>query len=175
MTGYIQQVFGTTRKRKDVLFIDPGVTGAGFAFWPSLVLGRKRTLRPTTHGCLPAPRDDWIARGDRIAEDCWVIAKTYGLSLLVVEWPTLWSGSGKSHAAAVKGNLNKICVGVGMVIHALRDWKAEVILVKPGEWKQQLSKEVVEDRIHDELGDDFEVESHAGDAVGMGLAAVGRL
>jgi hypothetical protein len=72
------------------------------------------------------------------------------------------------------GDLQHTLVFIGMVAYHCEG----IVLVKPSEWKGQLPKSVVERRLRVTLGNsvcrDLGIESHAWDAIGIGLWARGR-
>jgi len=155
-------------------FIDAGVTGTGYATW--LKMPKQRPARPDDVGCISAsPSRSWADRAayitTRLAED---VFDNHGSALVVIEQPTLWSGSAKSQAAAEGGNLGKMMFLIGMIAQVLQQDGINLLLVTPNEWKGSMPKSVVITRIKRVLKG-WSPRSHAADAVGMGLSALGML
>lgn len=80
--------------------------------------------------------------------------------------------------AAQAGSVYKLAFLVGYIAHAF-DFECEVIVTTPMEWKGQLPKDVIQRRVISRLGAakciGLNIRSHAWDAVGLGLWALGRL
>ena len=76
-------------------------------------------------------------------------------------------------ASASRVDLFKLTILTGVLADVAYTDGAEVVLVKPGEWKGQLSKESAGRRIKRAFGKRW--PNHVEDAVGIGLAVQGRL
>ena len=162
----------------NVLFIDPGLTGTGFAFFPTVITSRaKGTVFDAREEGLytgvwrPTGSKLW---GGKTADACaWLNGLVGGIkpNLVVIEYPELWTGSAKSIASASTGKLFKLTYlvgGYGEVVRRLPCTRLP-ILVTPTEWKGQLPKEVVINRINQKIKNLEKIRDHEGDALGMGL------
>lgn len=95
-----------------------------------------------------------------------------------VEWPQIRSGA-VGHAAAVRGDVSALAYCCGAMCEMMRALgpRTECALLPVSEWKGQLPKAVVNKRIaraigtEDKCGESF--DSHAWDAVGVGLVGKG--
>ena len=160
-----------------VLAIDPGLGGTGWALW---------TVESET-GSIP----DGVgvihgkAKDDTLAARCEEIAHRLILTGMETSWMTptavlielpqhMASAAG---IAAQSGGIYKLTFLAGYLARALHP--AEVFVVTPGEWKGQLPKHVIQSRVERVLGQDMcktlNIKSHAWDAVGLGLWAMGKL
>lgn len=78
--------------------------------------------------------------------------------------------------AAQKGSVYRLAFLVGYLVRALEPMESEIVL--PVEWKGQLPKAVVQDRVSRILGkqvcEEQNIRTHAWDAVGIGLWRLGR-
>lgn len=162
-----------------VLFVDPGLGGTGWAFFP--IVKTNATNAPK----LPESSGVIHAQDKRTGERCWqscaseIVHAFSGTlaalrpDLIVLEYPELWSGSATSHASAASGDLFKLAFLTGQL--AMAAWSvmaALPILITPAEWKGQLNKTIVLERLAD-YG--IKAKNHEGDAIGMGIAAQGAL
>ena len=97
---------------------------------------------------------------------------------MVFEFPELFSGNAKSQASAGRGDLFKLTYLLGGLADRAREYTGRLpILMTPQEWKGQLPKDIVIKRIEKAFGPEYasQINDHEGDAIGMGLAAQGRL
>lgn len=156
--------------------IDPGLGGTGWALWTSRAM-------PDAVGVV---RD--VTKDESLANRC---AELSGKLLVALEHEnrlvhrpdTYVFLEMPQHMANVKGiaaqagSVYKLTFLVGYL--AARFCKCQVVVVTPGEWKGQLPKDVVQRRVTRILGwdtvEDLNIQSHAWDAVGLGLWAMGRL
>jgi hypothetical protein len=158
---------------KNVLFIDPGITGTGLAFFQPLV-AHKPTKTYSRAG--KGYGGDWQHQSHMLAgwlEECLWNSKNVRAPSVVIEFPRTF-GSAKSYAATVDGSLSKLVYLIGLYSAVV--WKVtwrQSILLDPCEWKGQLPKKVVDGRIESAGWGTY--HNHVSDAVGMGLAAIGRL
>ena len=158
-----------------VYAIDPGINGTGWAFWE----GDRR--RPQAVGVIPAVRH---AADDPLANVCrqvarsvkTVIALSGGLDKGVhvyIEMPMMMTNA--AGIAAQKGAVYKLTFLVGYISCIVHP--CAVFEVQPRQWKGQLPKSIVEDRIRTTLGSrvckQLNIRTHAWDAVGLGLWANG--
>lgn len=171
----------------DVVTIDPGLGGTGWAYWYSMNVSptniTKKARPPDFTGVLRVPKKikDW--------ED-----KAYGYSklfeqlvkrslpeadedgrLFVIEFPQLFSSSSISFASAQRGDLFKLSYLVGMYSQIIYSSKvpSEIDLVSPNAWKGQLTKKATNKRIMRTIKKKY--RDHEADAVGIGLYLQGKL
>jgi len=160
-----------------VLFVDPGLGGTGWAYFPWIQANAtKKTLAaPTITGVLTAPTNEkWDNRAWSYCAQFAGIINSCEPETVVLEYPELFSGDAKSQASAARGDLFKLTFLIGGLAQVAREATGKLpILVLPKEWKGQLPKPVVINRIKKQLG--IDCQDHEGDAVAMGLAAQGRL
>jgi len=144
--------------------VDPGIGGTGVAQFISSEEAPIETVS------IVSRRKGWRAKVDGIVEAFMSMLDEdlESPTCVVFEFQELWSGSSTSMAAGSKGDLFKLTFLTGRLAQVAYDAGAEVVLVKPGEWKGQLSKKAVDRRIDRALGLAF--GNHVSDAVGMGLA-----
>lgn len=163
----------------DILFVDPGVGGTGYAKYDELVRTGRKTKRdakvPTTFGVLHAAS---TSKGEKSVDE--ICAKFRSLlevthsEHVFMEYPRYFSGSAKSHAATVKGDLillTYLIGGLGEIVRTVTG--RSPVLIFPEDWKKGLPKKIVLDRLEEFLGIKF--KNHEADAVGMGLYFQGFL
>ena len=162
-----------------VLCVDPGLGGTGLAFWSSLSGSTRASLEPLATQVLKGPASGkytWVYRAKEISFDFRISLIALKPQKVVFEVPGLWAGSAKSMASATRGDLFKEAMLVGMLMHAALELEGcDIYTVTPLEWKGQLSKQAVDNRIVRALGRRRTFPNHVSDAVGMGLAAVQKL
>lgn len=161
---------GGQRMWKHVLTVDPGLGGTGLAFWPTLSRCSRARL-PAWTRVVNAGRMSWQERAFEIAEHVRNLSVSAGI--VFIEIPRLWTGSKTSRASASRGDLTKLSVLAGAILHAMRLTPREIVTAFPSDWKGQLPKPAVDARIQRALGRQY--PDHAADAVGMGLAIQGVL
>jgi len=170
-----------SRFMENVCFIDPGLGGTGFAFFPHIVTAAtsgKNSLVPPriTANYKGGAKESWEAQVCTITSACcgaWVAA---GAQTVVIEFPRLFTGNSVSMASAKKGDLFKLTYLVGALGFAAKQITGNLaVLVEPQEWKGQLPKDVMAARMAKVWPDLHIISSHAADACGMGLAAQGGL
>jgi len=158
---------------KTILAIDPGLQGTGLAFFS--ITGLKATSVITVRG----RSEDWVTRCEQIVDhvDAWMKVQVAPARRVVCEMME-HHGSAKSSMIWRSGDLQRTLVLVGMLAHWARTQDSIVELVPPSEWKGQLPKRIVEQRINKRLGlplvRQLGIKTHAYDAVGIGLWALGR-
>jgi len=161
------------------LFIDPGLVGTGYAYYPELYLsGNKAHFEPPVRfgNVYPKKRSRWELKSQELC--AWFDGFTNGIkpNVVIIEFPELWVNSTKSFTATVKGDLFKLTYligGMGDIVR--RNGVYNLVLVTPMEWKGQLPKKVVESRIKKRFPKLENVDDHSADAIGMGMAAQGIL
>ncbi len=175
-TNYQSIVANTVgTERGPIHFIDPGITGTGHATWIELPLAR--ATRPDDYGCVKGIKrtEPWQDRSYYVSQALadGVFSK-YGSNVVVVEEPCVWSGNDKSEKSVKKGDILKLMYLVGQIAYVCREFSCPCIQVKPHEWKGNMNKAVVIERIKRALKG-WSPRSHDADAVGMGLSAMGVL
>lgn len=158
----------------NVTFIDPGLGGTGWAHFG--YLNKYPKVRcPDQYGVIRGDKHDesWEHEADTIAYEVGMKLSDLYTNILVVEFPSLWA-SGKSQAAAIRGDLFKLSYLIGCIMQESRHLSGiqSRILISPQDWKGQLSKEMVLKRINTYMPG-VKIPNHAADAVGMGLSAQG--
>jgi len=168
------------RKHKAIenaLFIDPGLEGTGWAFYRKLWTDGEPLFPPVSWDVVKPKRS--VQWESRVAHVCaWLdgTLASLGARVVVNEFAGFWSGSAVGMASAAKGDLSKLLYltgGLGEVVR--RHEIIRPVLVTPAEWKGQLPKPAVIKRIERRWPEIQNIANHAADAVGMGLAAQGRL
>lgn len=152
--------------RKNLLAIDPGLQGTGWAVWEG------RNIAPREVGVLRGPSGpNWMKRVDVIAEALSQIVQQYRVRHIICEQMELYA-TASSSMSWIKGDLQRTVFLIG-TIHGLTRLRARMTLVTPREWKGQLPKSVTIDRVRKVLGQkscrDLDISTHAWDAVGIGL------
>ena len=156
--------------------VDPGVGGTGIAVWDNLQRSGGRLGPRLRHVVKPHGRGDWGSRMDQVVEEAVRVIDTSmpEHSLIVIEVPIVWAGSARSLAAGQRGELTKLAVLAGAIGGAF--WsRTRVLFIWPSTWKGQMPKAAVGARIARTLGASLRFPDHVEDAIGMGLALVGRL
>lgn len=150
--------------------VDPGVTGTGVAVWKNHTLYASLTLH--------SYKEEWEERAFEIADQFFKEIEPYKPGIVILEKPSFMAGVGGTMVAR-SGDLVKLCMLTGMLIHAARQTNCLVKLVLPTQWKGQLPKDVTKKRVLDILGINHQTmnlkhSDHAFDAVGIGLWQQGR-
>ncbi len=158
-----------------VLAVDPGLNSAGFAWfgWTEL----SKTMPPSRVGLVKPKRSETLGeRMQAIAAGVWagrIIGCTHRCHVhLVVEMPHYQENAAAGFGWKT-GDLQKLTLLVGYLVSD--DWGA-VTLATPRDWKGQLPKHVIIERITNRLGERacnrLNIEKDAWDAVGIGLWAM---
>jgi hypothetical protein len=146
-----------------VMCLDPGLRATGYAYWRPL-----RDARPDDSGVWRIPASAaWMAACTQMWYSLTRYLRQRHADLVVIEFPRLWTGSAVSHASCESGDLFKLAYLVGGYARTGSTDDSDVTLVYPHEWKGQLSKEAVQDRLVRRLG--VRYANHEADAVGIGL------
>jgi len=166
-----------------VVCIDPGLGGTGWALFPKLGRGGNDCIAPADSGVLRPPKGErWQNQCHSLAAMVSGMLKATAAGAVVLEMPEVWACSSQGMASATHAakagepaDLCKLLYLVGVMAAAAYGTGAGLpILVCPREWKGQLAKDQVARRIMAAFpGASF--RDHEWDAVGMGLAAQGRL
>lgn len=192
---------GTKERRvtvmRNVLFVDPGLGGVGWAFFPQVYVSGNPAKPPSDTGVLRVPGGiaargrkvegrDWQTRCGVLCTEFLALLSSFAPDYVVIEFPALWSASAKSFASAAPkrsepGDLFKLAYLVGGFGEMVRrETGLSPTLVEARDWKGQLPKKVVITRFRKQFPDWETVQgkrvgNHEGDAVGMGIAAQGSL
>lgn len=155
-----------------IVTIDPGVKGTGYAVWRG-GLYWPRLEPPIASGVLSVDRDSsWSIRSAKMLREFYGLCKDYVPNRVICEYPEFFA-SGKGYASAAGGNLVKLAHLVGMFDGACVLSQCPFSMMPVREWKGQMSKQLVIQRIRKRLGKTY--KSHAADAVGIGLHCKGHL
>ena len=164
---------------ENALYIDPGLDGTGWSYWETLAVFQHGTSAPYSTGSIGRVKggaDMWVSRVhaqcELLVED---LRESVGkIDYIGIEFPGLWAGDAVSYASTSSGDLFKLAFMVGALAECLsRTYGPTPELFSPQEWKGQLSKTQVNQRIERAIKKSF--PNHVSDAVGMGLAAAGLL
>lgn len=146
------------RKYGKKLTIDPGLNGTGWALWDE----RWKLLR---NGVITPKNKGWEMRGSEIT------CRVLDLDELIndvrdvyMEFPEFHQSAG-GQVTAKSGALVKLAWFVGFLSSAI---PVPVHYVTPTQWKGQLPKQIVIDRIKAKMPD-VKAKSHDYDAIGIGL------
>jgi len=180
-SGYLPMLYptgGAGRIPADVervLFVDPGLEGTGWAFFPVLAVGgrRGRALEPEAARTIRVPAgNQWESRAAQVCGLFSGVVAATRPAILVLEQPEVWGSSPVSLTANRRGDLLKLAYLVGGLAEVGRAAGIAVpVLVPARRWKGQLPKDEVRRRIRTAWKRAEDYPEHAEDAVGMGLAA----
>lgn len=170
-------------KIESAMFVDPGMGGTGWAYFENFDTKPKFLMIPVSSGVISITRrpgpDTWITHIQSMAAHFVGTITAHQPRLVVLEQPELWSGDAKSHAATVSGSkgepgdLFKLTYLIGQLGYIVMEkLGVNPVIIHPHEWKGQLSKELVFERLA-KLG--IKPKDHEADAIGMGIAAQGML
>jgi hypothetical protein len=165
-------------KATHVIAIDPGLQGTGYA-----AFDHGRLVDVTVFSTPSAERDrDWWERGASIAEKVLALALVHfrdvprSRCLVVSEYPQHFGTAGSSMGFKT-GDLVRLAHLVG-TIHGTTSGRANFFPVEVNTWKGQLPKALVTERLQQSIGKqlcaELGVTSHAWDAVGIGMWALGK-
>ncbi len=158
--------------------VDPGVHGCGVAVFVDGVLGHAEYcggLGDQIHPLLEP-----VERLEALLID--VSGGNRTIDLVAIECPQVYDAPKQ---VGRQSDLIRLAVVVGAVLAIARPWCKAALLLQPAEWKGQVKKEVMEQRIRErlapeELGavEDLELKTIAHnviDAIGIGLVRCGRM
>ena len=157
---------------RNVLFLDPGLGGTGWAFFRKL--REHNAIPPDSTGVIRGKGETWVDRCLNVAEAVHELHIICGIDNLVMEFPESWEGSAVSLASSKSGALGKLTFLCGC-IGGVFGKPGHVILMAPMRWKGQLPKDQVINRIKRRWPDLPHIRDHEGDAIGMGLSAQGAI
>ncbi len=158
------------------LSIDPGITGTGLAFWREGEWSLR--LPPCAISIItpPATMRSWEEKEEYVASKvAQVLLKNY-VTHVYCELPEYFADA-HGVMVAKEGNLAKLILVVGMFWEAARHRDIPFHPIPVAQWKGQLPKFVVEERIRRIIPTvvALQPQSHAWDAIGIGLYAKGFL
>jgi len=155
--------------RNQLLCIDPGLGGTGLAFWDRL----DQDLLPTETHVIKCSQNikDLVDRCDVIATKIEQKSPWFPRYALI-EFPKPMASQKKGIASLLKGDLLKLSYLCGVLADRLTQMSCTVHLITP-DWKGSMNKKVLARRLTKALGRTF--KNHEADAVGMGLALMGKL
>jgi hypothetical protein len=152
-------------RKEKLISIDPSINNVGVAIWalPDTLL-MHRLLHPKV-GERNNEYDKSLSILDQIKE----LKNVYSFNRMILEIPEHWAVAG--FEARETGSIAKLMLVVGM-IYSLRHELDELKIVKPREWKGQLPKEVMENRLRKDymaIGVDLsKLNPNVVDAIGIG-------
>ena len=165
-----------------VVTLDPGLGGTGWAYWD---YQHNQERAPSAVGIV---RDK--IKNDTLAARCEALASSLVFTLnnfdrlipasrsstaVIIEFPQHMASA--AGIAAQAGSVYKLTFLCGYLACSLQP--CDVHVVTPQEWKGQLPKTIIQSRLERVLGKktcrDLGIKTHAWDAVGIGLWAMGRL
>lgn len=184
------------RRYTAVLAVDPGVAGTGWALWPSIRRGSIPPVAPDAVGVLTPRGGTFVDKSDAIADELSVITgrARYHCNLhrshfcgcakqpeilITCEMPEFQASATRSMGWA-RGDLQKLTYLVGAIGYMAHNATTNCVMepVPVSQWKGQLSKAIVTDRILQALGaaacGRLNIKTHAWDAVGIGLWRLGE-
>jgi hypothetical protein len=157
------------------LAVDPGLNSAGYAWWGWSEI--RVTLPPARVGLVKPKRSGALGERMQSIDDGVWAQRLPGCSHrlhthLVVEMPHYQENAAAGFGWKT-GDLQKLTLLVGYLVN--HNWGA-VTLATPRDWKGQLPKPVIIERITNRLGERacvrLNIERDAWDAVGIGLWAM---
>lgn len=156
---------------QSLVAIDPGVY-AGWAFWP---VNRKYPVRCGVVKPHKKFKDFFLNMHSTVHQLGEIILRLKP-KYVVCEWPQSFTSVG-GRAATGAGSIIKLAFGIGQLAMVADACAAKFIPVPVAQWKGQLSKRIVIKRIKKRLTpariEYLEPESHAWDALGIGLFCKG--
>ena len=156
------------------LCIDPGLGGTGYAMFESLRTKEEAPGMVCCHGVLKTTERVWQAGAEDLTAKFIGVLEALHPDVVAMEVPEMWQ-TAVSHSAASSGDLFKLCYLCGCFGEVSRQFcMKSPILLRPSEWKGQLPKEVVIQRIKI-IYPMLSVFSHDADAIGIGLHLQGKL
>lgn len=171
---------------KSLIAIDVGMSALGWARWEKI--DKAAPTAPDECGVIKVPNK--VLRrsretGEWIAQFSWImdefrrsVYERSTPSITAFEWPEFRAASAQGHAAAARDNLTQLAFAGGCHAEMAFASGSAPVPVPVSAWKGTLKKEVVTRRIQRAIGatalDLTPIESHAWDAVGIGLFVQGH-
>lgn len=155
-----------------LLTVDPSLTSTGLALWNYRTLIGTELLKVS-----PREGEHWLSVAQRMTMKFHDVLHVRQPHKVTIELPSFYASS-SGHMVAVRGDLIKLACIVGMFTRTAMEPGADVRLVEPNEWKGQLPKDVVIQRVRDripEIDKKFAPKKDSWDAIGIGLYEHGLL
>lgn len=153
-------------KKNRLMSIDPSINNLGMAIWDTPT--KKLLLYKLVHPKVDCRNNEYVkslSMLNQIKE--WI--GMYGVRRMILEVPEHWAVGG--FEARESGSIAKLCFVCGM-IYSLTNELEELQLVLPREWKSQLPKHVVANRLYEHylpMGFDMrEINPNVMDAIAIG-------
>lgn len=156
--------------------VDPGFNGLGYAIFPNQPVIKK----PVTSGVLRCKKSELPKMSMELKTKLQDVMyeflpkqmskKSVGL---IIEYPTIWGGSLLSQTAATKGDISMLCYLIGVLSTLFLG--SRVLLITPQEWKGQLPKRIVINRIKKIWPRLTQIRDHEADAIGIMASIFGKL
>ena len=155
-----------------LLAIDPGLNGTGWAMWHP-----PRSPAPTAAGVLRKRFDNYVVTANWLADELQKVINRRKVGMIVTcEFPEYQTGATRT-MGWMRGDLQKLTYLVGVLSRMVHDQGAVFEPVPVSQWKGQLPKDIVIDRIQHALGartcTKLGITTHAWDATGIGLWRLG--
>jgi Holliday junction resolvasome RuvABC endonuclease subunit len=152
--------------KNNFMAIDPGLQGTGVAIWKGDAMVPMFTAVLRSHGAT-----DWIDRTDSLALQVRALAKDHNIGQIICEFMEMHQ-SARAQMMWKTGDFQRTLFLIG-TFHGVTRHRSTFTVVPPSEWKGQLPKSVVITRIKKLFGElpcrQLKIETHAWDAVGIGL------
>ncbi len=164
----------TLKKNSETATVDPGLGGTGLAFWSNRTWSEK--VPPLEIKNLYAEGHTlWTDSANSLVKKFKAEIEARTVTRVYIEWPKFFSGSVKGWTATTQGDIFKLSYLIGMFAEVCRQLGIEVILVPVNDWKGQLPKRVVEQRIRAKIPGVLALRptTHSWDAIGIGLKLKG--
>lgn len=152
--------------KKRLMSIDPSINNLGVAVWD---LGKKQLMMwKLVHPLRDAKNNEYDKALSMLSQlRKW--KEAYGVTNIICEVPAHWVVAG--FAARETGSIAKLCFVCGL-LYSMTNEVEEYKLVKPHEWKGQLPKKVVANRLKEayvSYGIDMEeLDENVMDSIGIG-------
>jgi Holliday junction resolvasome RuvABC endonuclease subunit len=154
---------------RNLMAIDPGLTGTGIAIWDTLDATPCFVTILTSRF---ARSNDWIDRVHRIAIQVEGLVDHYKVREVVCEMMEMHQ-SARAQMMWKAGDFQRTLFLIGAFYGITEPWNVQFSVTPPSQWKGQLPKSVTINRVRKLLGArtcrDLAIEKHAWDAVGIGL------
>jgi Holliday junction resolvasome RuvABC endonuclease subunit len=155
-----------------IIAVDPGVNGTGFAVF------KEQDNGLVSAGILTSSSGWWLNRCFEICHKFDLVLTDIGIGhhVVIVEEPSVMLGSSDAYASAMRGDVVKLSMLVGMLLLRVEVYisACRIELVPVSRWKGNLPKKEVAYRVERIIGK-HPYKSHAIDAIGIGLWYKGLL
>jgi hypothetical protein len=153
-------------KSKRLMSIDPSINNLGVAVWDiePIKLLMHRLIHPTVVSRVNSFEKAWS-----MLEQMKQWKTTYGVTNIIVEQPEVWNVAG--FEARETGSMDKLNFVCGL-LYSLRSEVEEYRLVTPQQWKGQLKKEIMCNRLYNHYIvqniDLRKIDANVADGIGIG-------